>query len=492
MRQTRTTTAAATAAAIAVIGAAALGGEATGADADRVPGLGPAPIVAAPRQDERRPNVIVVMTDDQTVGDLAAMPRTRALLGGAGVTFDRSYSSYPVCAPSRATFLSGQYAHNNGVMGIYRPTGGYSRFDAANALPVWLQDAGYDTIHLGKYVNGYGTDVPATQPPGWSEWYGAIDPTTYRMWGYSLNENGTVRTYGSPRDEDPRLYQTDVLAGHALRAIERRAGEARPFFMSLAFLAPHHESAALRQATGRVVRAAPRHAGARAAGSAPATPAYDEADVSDKPRFIRRRHRLAPEEAVAIDRRRHERRRSLLSVDEAVEQLVATLRRTGQLERTYILFTSDNGYLQGEHRVPAGKVLPYEAAARVPLLIRGPGLAAGARTRALVSNIDLAPTILELARAAPGRRLDGRSLLPFARDPRKRATRPLLLESGRPAYRAVRTDRWLYVRYGSGERELYDLHRDPHELRSLHADPRLVRTRAKLSATLRRLAGGGR
>ncbi|HST42532.1 MAG TPA: sulfatase, partial [Conexibacter sp.] len=410
MRQTRTTTATATAAAVAVIGAAALGGgEATGADADRLPSLGPAPISAPPRQPARRPNVIVVMTDDQTVADLATMPRTRALLGGAGVTFDRSFSSYPVCAPSRATFLTGQYAHNHGVMGIYRPTGGYSRFDAGNALPVWLQEAGYDTIHLGKYINGYGTDVPATQPPGWSEWYGAIDPSTYRMWGYSLNENGTVRTYGTPREEDPRLYQTDVLAGHALRAIERRAEQERPFFMSLAFLAPHHESAALRQATGQVVRAAPRHAGARAAGRAATSPAFDEADVSDKPSFIRRRHRLAPAEAVGIERRLHERRRSLMSVDEAVEQLVATLRRTGQLEHTYILFTSDNGYLQGEHRVPAGKVLPYEAAARVPLLIRGPGLAAGARTRALVSNVDLAPTILELAGAAPGKRLDGRS-----------------------------------------------------------------------------------
>ncbi len=489
MRQTRTTTAAAVTAVVAAIGAATLGGAATAAGADRPPSLGPASITTPPQQPGRRPNVIVVMTDDQTVGDLAAMPRTRALLGRGGVTFDRSYSSYPVCAPSRATFLTGRYAHNHGVMGLYRPTGGYSRFDAGDALPVWLQRAGYDTIHLGKYINGYGTDTPATQPPGWSEWYGAIDPTTYRMWGYSLNENGTVRTYGTPRDEDPRLYQTDVLADHALRAVERRADAQRPFFMSLAFLAPHHESAGLRRATGQVVRAAPRHAGAIAAGGAARTPAYDEADVSDKPSFIRRRHRLAPAEAVAIDRRRSERRRSLMSVDEAVEQLVERLRRSGQLERTYILFTSDNGYLQGEHRVPAGKVLPYEEAARVPLLIRGPGLAAGARTRVLASNVDLAPTILELTQATPGRRLDGRSLLPFARDPQKRSRRPLLLESASPAYRAVRTDRWLYVRYDGGEHELYDLDHDPDQLRSLHADRRHAGTRAKLGALLRRLAG---
>jgi arylsulfatase A-like enzyme len=178
-----------------------------------------------------------------------------------------------------------------------------------------------------------------------------------------------------------------------------------------------------------------------------------------------------------------------MSVDEAVEQLVERLRRSGQLERTYILFTSDNGYLQGEHRVPAGKVLPYEEAARVPLLIRGPGLAAGARTRVLTSNVDLAPTILELAQATPGRRLDGRSLLPFARDPQKRSRRPLLLESASPAYRAVRTDRWLYVRYDGGEHELYDLDHDPDQLRSLHADRRHAGTRAKLGALLRRLAG---
>ena len=130
-----------------------------------------------------RPNIIVVMTDDQTAEELAAMPSTNELIAGNGLTFKRAFVSYPVCCPSRATYLTGQYAHNHGVMGLYPPTGGYGRIDKANTLPVWIRRAGYYTSHVGKFLNGYGDQQPADVPPGWDDWHATVDYSTYRMWG---------------------------------------------------------------------------------------------------------------------------------------------------------------------------------------------------------------------------------------------------------------------------------------------------------------------
>jgi N-acetylglucosamine-6-sulfatase len=454
------------------------------------------------------PNVVVLMTDDQTVADLKAMPRVRRLLGAAGVSFDRSYVSYPVCCPSRATLLSGQYAHNHRVLGLYPPTGGYGRFEARESLPVWLERAGYHTVHMGKYMNGYGGETPADPPPGWSEWYGAVGHSTYRMWGYTLNENGVNQTYGSQFEEDPRRYQTDVLTGRAVEVIERRAAAPEPLFLSVAFLAPHHEGDSIRTLTGHLVRPAPRHEGLLSDKPLPLASAFNEPDVSDKPSFIRRRPPLDAAEIDRITRNYHDRQESLLAVDEAVEAIVGALARAGELDDTYIVFTSDNGYLQGEHRVPSGKMLPYDPSSRVPLIVRGPALPAGARSQALVGNVDLAPTILELARAERGRVVDGQSLLPFARDPSRESGRPLLHETGGrrfafgreqdaagapavepvPDYKAVRTSRWLYIAYDSGERELYDLRADPEQLNSLHDDPRYQDLREALQRVLVRMA----
>jgi N-acetylglucosamine-6-sulfatase len=424
------------------------------------------------------------MTDDQTVEDMDVMPRTRALLGAQGVTF----------------------AHNH-VMGLYPPTGGYIRFDRWNSLPVWLQHAGYATAHIGKYMNGYGTQVKADVPPGWTEWHGAIDGSTYRMWGYTLDENGHRNTYGSPFAEDPRLYQTDVYRRKAVDFIKRRAPSKRPFFLSVAFLAPHHENASIRAVTGKLVRPAPRDATALTDESLVTTRAFDEGDLSDKPAFLRRASlRIGVMDRIAEHHR--QRQRTLLSVDDAVSAIVKTLRDQGELDNTYILFTSDNGYMQGEHGVPSGKMLPYDPSTGVPLLVRGPGIPHGRVSRELVGNVDLAPTILQVARARAGLTLDGRSLIPFARNPALRTRRPLLHETGglryipvrdqdqdgEPAvrrilsYRAVRTNRWLYVEYRAGGRELYDLDRDPNELHSHYPDPRYTGIRHTLHRVLLRLA----
>jgi N-acetylglucosamine-6-sulfatase len=452
------------------------------------------------------PNVVVLMTDDQTVEDMTVMPHTRALLGQRGVTFAHNYVSYPVCCPSRATFFSGQYAHNHHVMGLYPPTGGYIRFDRWNSLPVWLQHAGYATAHIGKYMNGYGTQVKADVPPGWTEWHGAVDGSTYRMWGYTLDDNGHRHTYGSPFVEDPRLYQTDVYRRKAVDFIRRRARSKRPFFLSVAFLAPHHEMKSVRDVTAKLVRPAPRYRDALRGESLDNARAFDERDVADKPAFLRR----APLSVSVMNRiaeHHRQRQRTLLSVDDAVVAIVRALRDAGELDNTYILFTSDNGYMQGEHDVPSGKMLPYDPSTQVPLIVRGPGIPSGRVSKELVGNIDLSPTILQVTHARAGLPQDGRSLIPFARHPDRRTRRPFLHETGgeryvpvrdqdqdgEPAvqrilsYRAVRTNRWLYVEYRAGGRELYDLARDPNELHNHAYEPRYAATRHTLHRVLRRL-----
>jgi N-acetylglucosamine-6-sulfatase len=467
---------------------------------------------ALAQSSTEQPNLVVFLTDDETVSELAGMRNVRRLIGAQGVRFDRSYVSYPVCCPSRATYLTGQYAHNHGVMGLYPPTGGYGRFDKSNALPVWLHNAGYHTAHLGKFLNGYGDQEPADVPPGWSDWHATVDYSTYKMWGYTMNDNGRMHTYGRPFKEDPKYYQTDVLSKKAARIVRQNAGGSKPLFLSVNFLAPHHEARSIQRRTGLLVRPAPRHRGAFASARLRRARSFNEADVSDKPAFLQRRTRsLSARDIAQIGRDARARRAALLAVDEGVARIVSALRQSGELDETYIIFTSDNGYMQGEHRVKSGKMLPYEPSTRVPLLIRGPGIPAGQVSRELVANVDLAPTLVGLAHARAGKTMDGRSLLPFARNPALRTRRAILHETGgsryvgpaeqdertnlrRPlrrvmTYHAIRTSRFLYIRWAGGSRELYDLRRDPDEMRSLHAGRRYRHVRRVLARRLRQLAG---
>jgi N-acetylglucosamine-6-sulfatase len=449
-----------------------------------------------------RPNFIVIMTDDETYRDMAAMPATRNLIGAAGATFTQSYVSYPLCCPSRATYLTGQYAHNHGVRSTVPPDGGVEALNAAHTLPVWLSKAGYDTIHIGKYLNGYGLRRRPTVPPGWTDWHGAIDKSTYQMWGYKLFENGVANTYGDFDTPDPALHQTDVLRDKALDAIRAHADGKTPYFLSLMFVAPHGEVVRPGTSTEPHIRPAPRHAGAFSTLPLPRDPAFDEADVTDKPPEVSRLDMLRPAVDERILRDFRSRRESLLAVDEAVAAIVAELERSGQLDSTYLLFTSDNGFFQGEHRLAKGKYLAYDASTRVPLLLRGPGIPAGTVSGELVANTDLAPTILDATGASADLPEDGRSLLPFARDGSLRSERPILHEglvggdADRDAgarttrvrvYYAIRTRRYLYVKWRGGARELYDLRRDPFELRSRHRDPRYAAIAEQLSFEVKRL-----
>jgi len=445
---------------------------------------------AAPSSDQ--PNIIVIMTDDQTIESMRVMPKVDELIAAQGVTFSDSIVSFPLCCPSRATFLTGQYSHNHGVRGNQLPNGGYESFDGQDTtLPVALQRAGYDTVHIGKYLNGYGFDSPVDAPPGWSEWHTLLDPRAQRYFGFTLLENGVERKYG--QDD----YSTDVFTDLATESIRSRAAADAPLFLTVSYFAPHSDFS-LEDEGLDAATPAPRHRGTFDGEPIPGPASFDEADASDKPQSIQDLPRITEAVRTQITSNYARYLESLLAVDEGVEAIVTALEEAGQLEDTVIVFTSDNGYFFGEHRVPAGKVRFYEPSIRVPLLIRGPGISAGATRRSLVANIDLAPTILDLAGATSLRTMDGRSLVPLLEGEPEPEDRAILLESTMggpndltPNY-GVRTARYAYFEQSTGEKELYDLSTDPDQLDNRHGDPELVAVETRLAeqvATLRECAG---
>jgi arylsulfatase A-like enzyme len=427
-----------------------------------------------------QPNVIVILTDDQDSSELRLMRKTRRLLVNRGASFKRYYDSDPLCCPSRATFLTGQYAHNHQVRSNTGSTGGYAQFkrtgDIHHTINLWLQGAGYSTGFVGKFLNGYGLGGLAQKreiPPGWDEWDAAPGSSETKMYDYRLNRNGTLYSYG----HRPRHYQTDVYAKLAAKYIRRTAG-VKPFFLTVAPLAPHDDNTA--NETGHGVHGpapAPRHKGDFANLRFRKKPNFDEANVSDKPRYVQRRRRLTSADVakfVASYRRRAE---SLLAVDDLVARLVSTLKDKGVMGDTYIFFTSDNGYLLGEHRLET-KSYPYEESVRVPLVVRGPGIPPGVSRAQQSANVDLAPTLLDIAgvtvpadnagmAAQFGHPLDGVSMLPFAQS-NTASSRPILLESFSTShYRGVESWPFVYVRYNNGEKEMYNLRRDRYQLKNI-------------------------
>ena len=430
---------------------------------------------AAGAQPDSRPNIVFIMTDDQTRESLRVMRTVQGAIGGQGTTFERAFATFPLCCPSRATALTGQYPHNHGVIHNAGPNGGYQRLNHANALPVWLRNAGYRTIQLGRYLNGYGVQrAPTDVPAGWSDWHSTVDPTTFHYRNWLMNDNGSVRGY----PDRPGEHQTDFFARRAVELIEAAAPAAQPFFLHLTFPAPHSGHPREPDDPDRSTpHPALRHRNAFANEPLPRPPNFNEADVSDKPAVTYDRDPLSPEQIAGITENYQQELESLLSVDEAVAHVIAALERSGELGNTLIVFTSDNGFMHGEHRWPGEKVVAYEPSIRVPLVMRGPGIPAGRRERRMVANVDLVPTLLDAANARAGRVMDGRSLFQLVSDPGAEWGREILLENGYganrvPGYRAIRNERFLYVAHRTGDRELYDLERDPYQLQNLDGDLR--------------------
>jgi N-acetylglucosamine-6-sulfatase len=444
--------------------------------AGSVAGLAGAKTEAVPGATQ--PSIVMIVTDDMRADEWEALPRTRALLADAGTTFPNFFLTTPQCGPSRASILTGRYAHSTGILGnggayrIFRDSG-----SEANTVAVWLQQAGYRTALIGKYINGFQNFGHGVVPTGWTDWHSMMDvPTAYDH--FNLSDNGTLTSF---KKEDG-AYGTDTFAERALAIIADTEPQ-QPLFLMLNVSAPHGSP-----------KPAPRHHKLFPDAAVPRTDAFNEADVSDKPRYIREVAPFTPERIAEIDAERRGRLQTLQAVDEAVERIVGLLEQEGRLESTVILFLSDNGYLLGEHRWWA-KSVAYEESARVPLVVRGPGFSAGAVREELVANIDLAPTLAVIAGIDVPEIVDGRPLPMINNDPGPPRQAALIqylkYPGGVDRYRALRTPSLLYVEYFTGERELYDLARDPLQLTNLAGNPAARETISALSARLAALADCG-
>jgi arylsulfatase A-like enzyme len=481
-----------------------------------------------------RPNIIAIMADDMRVDDLRWMPRTSRLLGGQGVTFANSFSPYPLCCPARASFLSGEYAHNHQVWSHKAPYG-FGSFDDRSTLPVWLQGAGYQTGFVGKYLNGYGKSPtqdgrPSLSyvPPGWDDWRASVEGLgrhhplaggTYNYLDTTMNVNGSLVG-------NEGVYQTPMFTDHVIEMIDAFTHEKDPYFIWASYVAPHHgkpherddpPKSILRSdgsGTSKInTPARPKWVRGRFDDQIRTPPGWDpREDVSEKPGFISNLPRINRVERRAIVKSARQRAETLHILDLQVQRIVDELRARGQLDDTVIAFTSDNGYLLGEHRIRQGKILPYEPSLRVPLLMRGPGLGKGRTRYSPVTTLDAAPTFAALAGVQPGSSVDGRSVLGIvARDRGWRTgvvtetgARSLLnsgeneagfgggarprLDPDDPRFSlGLRVDRWLYVRHQSGEHELYDMRTDPRQRVNLAGRPAFADVRRELQRELDRL-----
>jgi N-acetylglucosamine-6-sulfatase len=426
---------------------------------------------------QKRPNVILINTDDMNVTDMFVMQKTLAQLGARGTTFRNSYVSYPLCCPSRATQLTGQYAHNHGVLTDQR----FTDLDSSNTLAVWLKRAKYRTAMVGKYLNGYGVVDPRQVPPGWKQWFGLTGGTEQKRYGFKLNENGKVHNY--PRQ--PANYIDYVLGAKVNGLLKEWAPSPKPFFLYYNPNNPHGEKGTPVWST-RDPEPAPRYLGRFGDIGVPRTPNFDEPNMSDKPKQIRDIPRLSDAELADLDRRYRGRLESLLSVDDEIKKIVGLVRKYGDKRKTFFIFTSDNGLEMGAHRIEFKDYL-YEESERVPLIVRGPGVPQNVTRDQLVANIDIAPTIVAVTKARPGRVMDGIDLLPLTRDPNVANNRTLLFESFDIGSFGVRRGPWSYNVYSDDEDELYNLEDDPYQLNSVADDGGLASLQASLESDLERL-----
>jgi N-acetylglucosamine-6-sulfatase len=481
-----------------------------------------------PASASRLPSVVVIVADDLDAKLLerhpALFPNFHSYIVQHGVQFTNSFVVDSLCCPSRATILRGQYNHNTGIDGNVLPHGGFQRFQQLgleqSTIATWLHDAGYATGHFGKYLNDYpGALPPSYVPPGWDKWVVPNAGNAYQNYNYGLNVDGRSTWHGATRGD----YLTDVITHHSVRFIAENAGK-RPLFAMITPYAPHLPALP-----------PPRYEGTAKRLHAPHGPSYDEADVSDKPKFLQESPRVSADLAGAFDRAYRARVESMRAVDDMIGRVMRKLRQTGQLDNTYLFFTSDNGFHLGDHRLKAGKLTAYEPDIRVPLVVRGPGVPERATRSQMVANLDLAPTIAALTHANTPSFVDGRSYASlltsrpqasgrstlliehssadvdqgiaeglYGQAPSTPTTAPANPDVPEPVadpkvgkdvtiefirgYHALRTTTMLYVEWDDEELELYDLRHDPDELRNI-AQTASPDTIAGLHARLTALTG---
>jgi N-acetylglucosamine-6-sulfatase len=468
----------------------------------------------------KNPNIVVIETDDQTLESLRSetMPNVIKLLGGDGTTFTNAVVTTPLCCPSRATFLTGQYGHNSGVLSN-RP--GYAGLqDRGSVLPTWLRNEGYVTAHLGKWLHQYETTIrPKTRvAPGWDEWHTALEPRAY--YDYSLMVNGEKEAFGTSK----RDHLTAVLNRTAVELIREYVPKRKPLYLQLDQYAPHSGPGSTTERCRNGAVPAPGDENLFKDEPLPEAPSFNEEDVSDKPSFIASQNSLDAEAVENIQRRYGCALASLAGVDRGVKKIWRALGQTGERDNTVIVFTSDNGFFYGEHRLPKSKFRVYEEAIRVPLVMRVPrpllDAAPVPEVARPVSNADITATLVELAGARPCssrgdcRVLDGRSLtgLMTGQDAGFPQDREIVIEfkeKGVPSeltasceFAAVRTLGQVYVEHSSvpaeggtqckaaTEIEHYDLANDPFQLQNLYPAPQgsaLAQSQQALDDRLREL-----
>ncbi|MEV0379441.1 sulfatase [Nonomuraea sp. NPDC050643] len=463
--------------------------------------------VAGGSQVDDRPNIVMILADnldDRTTPYWDAMPKTKALLQRTGLTFTNSFATTPICCAARAAILTGKYGHNSSVLTNFGEWGGFETFEAKGnedkTFVKRLHDAGYRTGMAGKYLNGL-EDSPEHIPPGWDDWNAGVTQSLYNGYNYTLNENGTMVQYG----DQPSDYQVDVIADKSTAFIKESAAGGKPFFWYAASTAPHLP-----------MPAPPRYA-RKTFGPPPHLPNFQEADVSDKPTWLKQTKKLRSGLVAATNDRDHRNRMgTLLALDDLVADIVTTLKDTGEYDNTYLVFASDNGYNMGAHRL-VQKMAPYEESTRVPLVVSGPGVTHGT-TAAMATSIDYGPTILDLAGVPIPADMDGTSLSPlfggrtpagwrtdffgqyasdgvtdrdgiFQEYPGGADKEIFLIDV--PSWSSLRTERYVYTRWYDLERsadkreyELYDLVKDPYQLTNLLATPAGREQHADLVARL--------
>jgi arylsulfatase A-like enzyme len=442
----------------------------------------PPPSTSIPK---KRPNIVFILTDDLSMNLVQYMPHVLKMQQ-EGVTFANYFVTDSLCCPSRSSIFTGRYPHNTGIYRNIGTDGGYLGFHARGheqaIFATALSAAGYRTAMLGKYLNGYEPEIHPV-PPGWTMW--AVAGNGYGEFNYNLNQDGTIVRYG----HRPTDYLTDVLSSLAVPFIKQSAGT--PFLIEIATFAPHAP-----------YTPAPRDADALPELRAPRTPAFDAAPDADAPQWLLQHRSLSDADGAGIDRDFRKRAQSVRAVDKMIGELQAAVAAIGEAHNTYFVFSSDNGYHMGEHRLMPGKMTAYDTDIHGPLIVTGPGVPAGGTVKEIVENIDLCPTFTELGGMVTSTSIDGRSLVPLLHGQQVAAWRTVALiehrgplqnvvdpdlpgvRSGNPTtYEALRGLTFLYVEYANGEKEYHDLMTDPDELRNTYAS--LTReAKASLHATL--------
>ena len=463
-----------------------------------VPSQAPAtPTVTGSLDDIR--NVIIVLADDLDWTTFDSVPRL-ATLKAQGTTFVNYVATDPVCCPSRASLLRGQYVHNHKVISNTAATGGgwptyYKGGDEVDSLPVWLQAAGASTALFGKYLNEYPDTAPskAYVPPGWTRWASPISgEPSYTGYDYVLNRNGVLKRYGSA----PKDFLNDVLT---VDAVDFVSSATEPFFLLFSTFNPHHP-----------FPVAKRHAKLYSNAVLPKGPSFNRFGY-DEPTWLRSFPIMRQPKINGLERMWKKRLRSTESVADSVDALLAALDASGRRSDTLVMVTSDNGYHLGMRRMPRGKRTPYREDALLPMVLIGPGIPQGLTIDAMTSTVDIAPTLLEIMKGSTPDWLDGRSWVPLLTGESGQAgsSQPwrtgVLTESlsisepgdpdferyQPPRFKSLRTNRWLYVTYESGEVELYDRSFDPFEMVNLasRADPALLQALEQQTQALAACAG---